>query len=325
MDKVLVTGGTGFLGRHLVNNLVNEGYDVTLLARRSSNVSWLEGKEITVAYGDVTNADSIHKAIKGCKFIIHAAGFFRFWGLKNLFYEVNLEGTKNVVKAVLNSDIQRMVFVSTIAVVGDPPPNALIDEEIECNPQDDYQKSKLSAEGHILQNFRENNLPAIVVRPGAFYGPGSSYGFNRLFIEEPMRGWRVKVEGGERLTFPVYVPDVAKIVVNALKLGKPGKIYNISDKSVTHNHVNLIVSKILGISSWRIKVSSPMMIGLAGIMELAAKMTTREPFYPLNLRHYVFNDWNVVSDLAKVELGFSTTPLEDGLRSTVDWFLNRSR
>lgn len=325
MDKVLVTGGTGFLGRHLVNNLVNEGYDVTLLARRSSNVSWLEGKEITVAYGDVTNADSIHKAIKGCKFIIHAAGFFRFWGLKNLFYEVNLEGTKNVVKAVLNSDIQRMVFVSTIAVVGDPPPNALIDEEIECNPQDDYQKSKLSAERHILQNFRENNLPAIVVRPGAFYGPGSSYGFNRLFIEEPMRGWRVKVEGGERLTFPVYVPDVAKIVVNALKLGKPGKIYNISDKSVTHNHVNLIVSKILGISSWRIKVSSPMMIGLAGIMELAAKMTTREPFYPLNLRHYVFNDWNVVSDLAKVELGFSTTPLEDGLRSTVDWFLNRSR
>ena len=318
-DLIFVTGGTGFLGRHLVRTLLGQGHRLRLFVRKTSDISWLPKQGVELVWGDVNSQKSLLEGIQGCRYVVHAAGFFRFWGPFETFDRVNLHGTRLVAEAALLAKVERMIYVSTLAVVGRPEKNQIIDEEARCRPQDPYQHSKLSAENMLLEMTASQELPALILRPGAYYGPGSHYGFNRLFIIEPMHGWRVKVEGGRRLTFPVYVPDVAQSILQALSLGRVGQVYNISDQSPSHNQVNQIVSELLGISSWRLSVPRIPMLGLAAVQEGLAKLSRREPFYPLNLRHYVFNDWNVSSEKAAGELGFAPTPLEVGLKSTVQW------
>ncbi|TAK13654.1 MAG: NAD-dependent epimerase/dehydratase family protein [Anaerolineae bacterium] len=323
-NRVLITGGTGFLGQHLVRKLTESGHTVRLLIRPSANLSSLAGMTYEISEGDVTNWDSVLRAMSGCRFVIHAAGLFRFWGQPQDFDHINVDGTFNVAEAAQAAQVERLVHISTIVVVGDPKPGSVITETTPCQPQDAYQRSKLAAEHGILSRAAAGGLPAIILRPGAYYGPGSRYGFNRLFVEEPMRGWRVKVEGGRRLTFSAYVPDVAEVAQSALTLGRAGEIYNVCDRSISHNTVNGMVSRLLGIPAWRFPAPRRLMIFLAILMEASAKLSRREPFYPLNLRHYIFNDWDVNSDKARSELGFRPTPIEEGLKNTVAWYRARA-
>jgi dihydroflavonol-4-reductase len=317
---IFLTGGTGFLGHHLVPILLESGYRLRLLARPSANLDWLDGKPVEIAYGDVTDKESVQTGMAGCNYVVHAAGYFRFWGPEARFYHVNQYGTEVVCEAALAQGIKRFVHISTIVVIGAPDPGEFIDEDTPCRPQDHYQKSKLAGEAVVAQKVAAG-LPAVILRPGAFYGPYSRYAFNRLFVEEPLRGWRVQVDGGRRYTFPVYVPDVARAVHLALRHGRNGEVYNICDRSITHLALNCIVSQLLGIGAWRLNVPSQLMIVLAWLMEFIAKLTRREPFYPINLRHYVFNDWQVRSAKARLELGFEPTELRAGLQATIDWYL----
>lgn len=317
---VFVTGGTGFLGRHLVPLLVAEGFKVRLLVRPTSEFDRLPTEGVELVYGDVTDPQVVADGICGCHYVIHAAGHFRFWGPEEIFEEVNVSGTRFVVGAAMAHGVERMVHVSTIVVIGDPRPGEVLDEETICRPQDNYQKSKYKAEGYAKRMAKEMGAPIVILRPGAYYGPYGEYAFNRLFVYEPMIGWKVKVEGGTRLTFPVYVPDVARAILCALTHGREGEVYNISDSSITHNDLNDMVSEMLGISRWRINVPSWLMILFAAVQEGLAKITRREPFYPLNLRHYVFHDWNINSDKARDELGFEPTSIQEGLKATIEWY-----
>jgi nucleoside-diphosphate-sugar epimerase len=117
----------------------------------------------------------------------------------------------------------------------------------------------------------------------------------------------------------VYVPDVAVAAADALAKARTGQLYNICGRPYTHNQVNDIASRLLGISPRRWDAPKWLMLTLAWLMEQAARISGREPFYPLNLRHYVFNDWNVTSEKAIRELGFTPTSLEEGLAATVNW------
>lgn len=319
-ELVFVTGGTGFLGRHLVPFLLDKDYRVRLFVRPTSDTSWISSERVEYVIGDISDAQAIKEGVTGCRYAVHAAGNFRFWGSQRDFQPVNFQGTKNVCMAVLESDVERMVYISSVAVVGDPPRGEIIDEDTICHPKDNYQKSKYNAENLILEMTKRDKLPGIILRPGAYYGPGSRYGFNRLFIEEPMRGLRIQIENGRHFTFPVFVSDVPSVIVKTLKLGIPGEIYNVSDQSITHAELNQLISPLLGISTWRLNVPRALMIVLASLMELLSKLTRREPFYPLNLRYYVFRDWKVLSHKANRDLDFEPTPIEEGLKQTVAWY-----
>jgi dihydroflavonol-4-reductase len=329
---VFITGGTGFLGRHLVPSLLERGYRLCLLVRPTSNISWLEnGKfakwhdRIELVVGDVTDREVIESAVAASQFVVHAAGHFRLWGSAEQFYRVNARGTDVVAEAILNSHIQRVIYISTVAVVGVPPPGEVITEESPCDPKDAYQGSKFEAEQILYRFVSAAGLPAIIFRPGAFYGPGGHYGFNRLFIEDPLRGLRIQVDQGRHLIFPVFVKDVARAVVLALEQEWPlerwdGRVYNICDQPYSHAYINQLVSELLGVSSWRLDVPRWLMITIASLMERWAQINGREPFYPLNLRYYVFNDWLVSNEKARIDFGFIPTPLREGLGQTVAWY-----
>lgn len=319
-DLVFVTGATGFLGHHLLPQLLAEGFRVRALVRETSDTRHLAHPNVELVIGDVLDPAKVQQAVIGCRYGVHAAGLFRFWGRQEDFERVNVQGTAHVVEAARRFEVEKLIYISTIAVVGEHPPGIVIDETVKCRPADPYQRSKLDAENFVRMFARGANMPAVVLRPGAFYGPWGRYAFNRLFFEDPLKGLRIQVENGQRLTFPAFVPDVARAIVAALRLGRPGEIYNVCGEPLTHREANTIISRLAGISAWRLNVSSELMLRVARWLTARAERTGREPYYPINLASYVFQDWRVSSDKARAELGFSPTPFEDGARQTLEWY-----
>jgi len=317
---ILVTGATGFLGHNLVSYLVAAGHPVRALVRQSSDISYLRELDVELAFGEVEDSASVNAAVAGCQYVVHGAALFRFWGDARAFERVNVEGAAYVLEAARRHGVERVVHVSTIAVVGNPPPGVVIDETTPCQPVDPYQRSKLDAENLARMFYQGTQLPVIILRPGAFYGPWGHYAFNRLFFQDPLHGLRIQVHHGERITFPVFVPDVAHAILTALKLGRPGEIYNISGESLTQREANAIISRLAGISPRRLNIPAEAMMALARAWDPLAELTGREPYYPLNLANYVFNDWRVSSAKAGAELGFTPTPFAEGARQTLEWY-----
>jgi dihydroflavonol-4-reductase len=319
-DKILVTGATGFLGRHLVAHLVEQGYAVRALVREASDTAHLAALGVELFTGDVRESASVNAAIAGCRYVVHGAGLFRFWGQVRDFERTNAEGAAYVLEAALRHNVAKLVHISTVVVVGTPPPGQTIDEATPCQPADPYQRSKLDGENLVRMFHKTARLPAVILRPGAFYGPYGRYAFNRLFFEDPLKGLLIQVHWGKRLTFPVFVPDVARAVVAALKDGRPGEVYNISGAPLPHRQVNSSVSRLAGVPGFRLNVPARCMLALAGWMTRQSERTGREPYYPLTLASYVFNDWPVSSAKAQAELGFRPTPFEEGARQTLEWY-----
>ncbi|WP_420641072.1 NAD-dependent epimerase/dehydratase family protein [Candidatus Leptofilum sp.] len=322
---ILITGATGFLGRHLVPRLVQLGHSLRAVVRPSSDTQFLQAQGVELAYADdITDVAAIRQACAGCEQIIHAAGLFRFWGERDEFWRTNVEGTTAVLQAckaaAKQHPIQRFIHISSIAVVGKPPTNRPIDETTPCNPLEPYQQSKLEAEKRVLATHKNDGLPTIILRPGAFYGPWGRYAFNRLFFEEPLKGWRIKVDNGRHITFPVFVPDVVQGVELALRNGRSGETYNICGESLEHNRVNAIVNELAGIGNWRLNFPTWMVLLLARTWTALSKYTEREPFYPINMAPYVFQDWHVSYQKAANALGFQPTPFAEGARQTLEWY-----
>lgn len=319
-DKILVTGATGFLGHHLAAYLVEQGYAVRALVRESSDTRHLAALGVELVSGDVREAASVNAAMVGCRYVVHGAGLFRFWGPVREFERTNAEGAAYVLEAALRHGVDKLVHISTVVVVGQPPPGQSIDEATPCKPADPYQRSKLDGENLVRMFHKTTRLPAVILRPGAFYGPWGRYAFNRLFFEDPLKGLLIQVHWGKRLTFPVFVPDVARAIVAALKSGRPGEVYNISGEGLTHRQVNATVSRLAGLPRFRINVPAAGMLALAGWMTRQSERTGREPYYPLTLANYVFNDWSISSAKAEAELGFKPTAFEEGARQTLAWY-----
>ena len=248
------------------------------------------------------------------------AGLFSMWSGAGDFEQTNATGTENLLKTASRYHLKRFVHVSTIAVIGNPRPGLIIDEAHPPRPADPYQSSKLRAE-QIVQRFHDaQHLETIILRPGAFYGPLGDYAFNRLFFTDPMRGLIVEPDGGNYLTFPVYIGDVAQGILLALSKGRSGEIYNLCGESITHSKVYDILCDEAKL--WYPRIHLPRFLGVTGarILTQLSRLTGREPFYPLGLRSYVFNDWCVSSDKARKELGFEPVDFREGAKRTIAWY-----
>ncbi len=316
-----VTGGTGFLGRHLVAALCRAGHRVRVLTRNPAAHPWLtQNPQIEIIPGDVLDAERVAGGVKGSTYVVHAAGLFRFWGDQASFERTNVGSTENVLRAAEQTPIQKLIYVSTIALIGNPDPNHVIDENSPAHPADNYQWSKLHAEQTIQHFQQQEGIPAVILRPGAFYGPLGTYAFNRLFFKDPMRGIIMQVNGGNYVTFPVYIADVPQAILSAFECGRVGEIYNVCGESLTHKQAFDIICEEGQIHFPRLTIPGWMGIAVARGLTALASVTKQEPFWPITLRSYVYNYWNVSSEKARRELGFTPTDFREGARRTLAWY-----
>jgi nucleoside-diphosphate-sugar epimerase len=318
---IFVTGGTGFLGRHLIPVLCRAGVTTRVLTRYPEANQWLKRyPTVEIVHGDLRNADTVMAGIADCRFVIHAAGLFRFWGKEKEFDETNVLGTENVMKAAAAAGVERVIHISTIALIGQPDPTNVIDESYPPHPADPYQRSKLRAEQIVLKYFQEQQVPVIILRPGAYYGPLGEYAFNRLFFRDPMRGVIMQVDGGRHIIFPAYIEDVVQGIIRAMEHGELGEVYNICGDWISHKEAFDIICQEANIRWPRLPIPGWLGIWTARFLEVISLITRREPFWPMNLRSYVYNNWRVSSDKARRELGFLPTDFREGARRTIAWY-----
>lgn len=319
---VFVTGGTGFLGHSLLPLLTASGYHVRALTRRPEQHQWLHGLDhVECVQGDVEQLNTLENALDGCDYVINAAAKFRFWGKRSQFEHTNIRGTANVLKAAHIANIKKFIHISSVVVIGNPQdPNAEIDETHPTNPIDDYQRSKLAGEQLALEYHAVHNLPTVVLRPGAFYGPHGRYAFNKMFFEDPLRGLPIGVNGGRHYTFPTYINDAAHAIVLALEHGRVGEVYNICSQYLQHRDADHIIADAAGISRFHLYFPSWLMVPFARVLDVVSRVTGKEPKYPMSLRSYILNDWRVSTKKAQRELGFTPTPFEVGVEETLAWY-----
>jgi dihydroflavonol-4-reductase len=321
---ILVTGGTGFLGRNLLPILLDAGYPVRLISRQPEKYPWLRDLNVEVVTADVVEREKVFAAMQGVRYVVHGAGLFRFWGQTSDFEQTNIRGTQNILEAAAQVGIEKLVHVSTIAVAGYPrDPQRIIDEAYVCQPMDDYQRSKAAGEQQVLDAVRELGVPAVIVRGGAFYGPHGRYAFNKLFFEDPLiNHLPMGVDGGRHLTFPAYIKDVARGLLLGLEKGRPGEVYNVSSQTLKHREVERIIARISGTSAFRLHAPRVMMVQVARLLTWLTELTGRERRYVLTMEPYIFGEWNVSIEKARQELGFQPTSFEQGVRETLQWYID---
>ncbi|TFG09077.1 NAD-dependent epimerase/dehydratase family protein [Candidatus Thorarchaeota archaeon] len=234
MVKCFVTGGTGFVGSHIVRLLVTKGHDVTVLIREDSSLDLLEGFGIEATVGDVTDIDSLRRAIpEDVGWFFHNAAIMADWGGKSHFFPVNVEGTRNVLDVIVEKGITHLLFTSSTALYGFPNTDEPLDEDQEYSPDNWYQKSKLESEKLVWDYRDKYRLKAAAVRPPVVLGHGDMF-TGPIFIERIRDGDMYWFSGGENTQSFVHAEDVARALVLAAENmdEADGEAFNVTSFTV---------------------------------------------------------------------------------------------
>lgn len=170
----LVSGGTGFIGSHLVDELIDKGYNVRVLKRITSKDIFLKGKKVTYSFGDLVDPKSLEKACSGVDIIFHVAAIPKDWGPKKAFFEINLKGTKNLLDACVINKVPKFVYMSSAAVYGFPKTNRPITEDYPKKPNAKYGLTKFKSEQLLWRIGAEKNIFVSSLRSPLVTGPRDS-------------------------------------------------------------------------------------------------------------------------------------------------------
>ncbi|MCJ7545885.1 MAG: NAD(P)-dependent oxidoreductase [Deltaproteobacteria bacterium] len=237
--KTLVTGATGFIGKHLVKTLVEQGKDVRCLVRKTSDTQYLDDLGVELFYGDLLNKDSLKDIAKNVNIVYHLAGEI-YSNRSRDFYRVNFDGTRNLVEVCLPEKIERFVFLSSISAVG---PNqkhgVLLNEQSSCNPIDPYGKSKLKAEKLLIQSLGKYKFPVIIVRAPTVYGPSGKSKILKKILDKINRGSFVTLGNGKNLRSMCYIDNLIQLLIKVERSSHSiGQIYFSADeRPYTYNEI----------------------------------------------------------------------------------------
>ena len=320
--KTLVTGATGFLGRHVARQLSERGESVRVLARASSDTRALEGFRSERVTGDLRDAASLDRALEGVTHVYHVAADYRLWARDpREIYESNVSGTQNLLDAARRAGVEKFVYTSTVATIAVPRDGDLPSERTESSVDEmigHYKRSKFQAEQSALR-AAESGLPVVIVNPTTPVGPGdwkpTPTGKIILdFLKGRMPGY---VDTG--LNF-VPVEDCARGHLLAAERGRTGERYILGGSNLTLKQLLDMLAAVSGRSAPRWKFPHALAY-VAGCVDMAvSKALGREPRIPLDgvrmARHKMFVD----SSKAGRELGFTSGPLEAALERAVAWY-----
>lgn len=320
-DRILITGASGFLGAAIADAARQRGFSVRALVRSSSPKANLHPDD-AIATGDLLDIASLDRALRGVRFVIHAAADYRLWSrTPEALVATNVEGTRNLMKACLAAGVERVVVTSSVATLA-PVLGGLADETNRLNPENaagDYERSKILAERLVETMAVQLGLPAVIVEPSTIIGPRDirPTPTGRMILAAA-RG-RVPAYVDTGLTI-AHVEDVAEGHLAALEWGKVGHRYVLGGDQVKLERILHEVARLTGRSPPRFRAPRALAYATACCAEFGARFTGREPLTTRTgvrlSRHYMyFNDAK-----ARAELGYQSRPFEFALADAIRWF-----
>jgi nucleoside-diphosphate-sugar epimerase len=317
--RILVTGGTGFVGRRLVADLLRDGASVRVLSRSAERARGLLPPDVEVLEGDLSDPRALSRAVAGRDVVHHLAVSRGRGDPRRLLWRVNVEGTRFLLEAARAEGVRRFVHVSTCGVLGhvaDPP----ADETRPHRPGYDYQATKSEAEIIALGFHERGDLPVTIARPSSIYGPGD-FKLRKLFRAVARRRF-VMVGSGRVFTHHVHVEDV----VRGLRLLErrpeaPGEVFILADERYRPlNELVALVADIVGVPRPRLRLPAlPFRVGAAILEDVCLPLGIQPPIHRRSV--YMFTKSRAFSiEKARRRLGYQPqVELEAGLRELAAW------
>ena len=312
----VVTGGTGFIGSHLIDELTQRGARVRVLARRRSPILEMHKDRLEVAWGDIRDRNAVRSALRDAEVVYHLAGYAKAWARRaSKFHAINAEGTANVCDAAKRNGVRRIVHMSTALLAPPEEPDLTVDYE-----RTTYQRSKAQAE-RIVSEYVDGGGSAVIVRASRTYGPGplnQSNSITRL-IDWYSRGlFRFRIHDRNARANYVHVWDVVAGLIAAAERGTDGAAYVLGGENRTMPQV---LDDITSVTGRQYKVFTVPQ-GIAKIVAVGCELCAHVGFEPLITPEWVdllSVDWPVSSNRARSQLGYQPRPWVEGVKDTLAW------
>lgn len=325
--RAFVTGATGFLASHVARVLADEGAELRLLVRPTSNLKNLEGllcpgTKAETAVGDLRDPASLEKAMAGCEVVFHVAADYRLWVRDpNEMYKSNVGGTRAILDAARKVGVRRIVYTSSVATIGFTADGTAADEDSPVSLDDmigHYKRSKFMAEQIALEAGR-SGMQVVTVNPTTPVGEQDvkPTPTGRIVVDFLKRKFPAYVETGLNL---VDVRECARGHVMALKKGRSGERYILGGENLTLKQILDVLGKITGLPSPKIKLPYAFAFAAGVFGEMTGRMLHGEPRATVDTVRMGKKKMFASSYKAERELGWRIVPVEDALRRAVEWF-----
>jgi dihydroflavonol-4-reductase len=320
--STLVTGATGYIGSAVVRELLDKGKTVHCLVRETSRLKNLENLDVELVYGDIRDMESLRRALEGCDKVYHLAALYANWlPDAGVMYQVNEEGTRNVLTACKTAGVRKIVYCSSVAALGAHGKNPA-DESAAFNlnsTKDHYYISKYRAEQVALEYVRRE-LPVVIVNPANPIGPGDiaptpTGALIISIIKGKLPGY---VDGGINL---IDLTDCARAIVAAMERGKVGEKYILGNRNIRiKEYFDLIVTVAGRGKSPIIKLPRWVAVFSGYGYQLLARVTGKPPVTSASWvrvgSHYSWWDCSK----AREQLNLGQRPLVESIAEAVKWF-----
>ncbi len=323
--KALVTGANGFIGSNLCGHLIQAGYSVAGLVRRTSDRAFLAGLEpLTVIEGDMAQPESLRAAMEGVSVVYHVAGYSSDWGAWAAFRAGNVDGVKNVMEAARERGVRRVVHISSVSVYGFPG-GADIAEDTPFTPRPDDRYVTTKAEGERLaMSYHGRGIEVAVIRPAGVFGPNDRT--TTLQLAPALSAGKFGyVDGGRRLMAPVYVDNLVQMIRLAGERDEaPGQAFNaMDDGRLTWRQFIEWMCEELECPNPRLSVPGSLIWPIAVAVENAAKAVGKKTSPLINKYRIraVMRDSHYSTAKARSLLGYRpAVSTREGMRRTIAWY-----
>jgi dihydroflavonol-4-reductase len=322
--KTLVTGANGLLGSNVVRELLSRGHAVRVLVRKGADVRTLKGLDVEYFYGDVLEKDQLVEACKGCDYVIHTAG--KIAGMQTKFSdfaEVNIQGTKNIVKAAEAAGVKRMVHVSSNCVFSGGTlvePGTELSEFTGFRFNSGYVNSKYLAQQWVLSEVEKTGFPIVIVNPTIIIGPYDARPSSSDIILKVLKEqFQLCPDGGKNF---VDVRDAAAATCNALTMGTPGECYLLTGENLTFAELFGRINHIYGKSAMRLLIPGSILksAGLVG-NAIRAIVGHDMPLNLVNMRQLAYESY-FSGNKAIRTLKLRQRPIDNAIRDAISWFVS---
>jgi dihydroflavonol-4-reductase len=324
MGVAAVTGGTGFVGSHLVRLLCERGDKVRALARPTSRLDVLNGLPVDMVYGDLRDPNSLLPLVDGVSVLYHVAADYRLWSPNSSdLYESNVDGTTNILSAAAAAGVTKVVYTSTVGCLGIPKDGNPGDETTSVEFADmvgHYKKSKYIAEQVALQ-FARNGMPLVIVNPSTPIGPGDHKPTptGKIIVDFLNGKIPAYVDTGLNL---IDVRDTAIGHILAAEKGRIGEKYILGARNLTLKQILEIVALMYGKHAPKVKIPYKFAYFVGFVSTAWSHVTHCPPGIALESVKMARKKMFFSSEKAVHELGLPQSPVENSIADAVHWFID---
>ena len=320
--KVLVTGATGLLGSNVAAELIERGYEVRVLTRKTSNTIAIADLPVEEHVGDITRAESVREAMRGCQVVIHAAANTSQWGAEmNKHNAVNVLGTQHVLEAVQAIGVERFIYVSTANTLSpgslEKPGNeqgAFSYQEVSTR----YIDTKYQAEQMVLQAVAERGTPAVIVNPTFIIGARDAKPSSGKMILFYLQNKFIACPPGGKNYVPVQ--DAATAITNAITLGQPGERYLLAGENMQYADFFGKIANVTGRQKPIFTTPAPLLRAVGRVGDAVQQITRRSVSWSYANVSMLTIDNYYTGAKAVAELQMPQTPIEEAIKDAVSWF-----